>query len=205
MSYTPTTDFLALLRQTSGGVRTSRMPGLDFVLEALARLGLINVSVGQTAPTSNQVQTAWFKPALPSWTAEGNLFLWNVATTEYELATPALWIAFLAPIVSGYVFQSIGASGMSVNAGTSLCAIRRAAPNATALLLPPLAGQFASGRKLQIVDFSTNVTNHAITLTTSDGATVMQQASFTLLSTGAQLAGVMLTPSPDLNAWVITP
>lgn len=205
MSYTPTTDFLSLLRQTSGGVRFERMPGLDFILAGLQRLGFVNVSIGQTAPTANQPSTAWFRPSVPSWVAEGTLFLWNAALGAYEPATPALWGAFLAPIFSGASFQSVAISAAVVTAGTSLLAIQRTAPAATALTLPSLSAQALSGNKLQIVDFSTSVANHAITLTTPDGATIMQEGSWELLSTAVQLAGITLTPSVNLNAWVITP
>jgi hypothetical protein len=205
MSYTPTTDFLALLRQTSGGVRVESLPGLDFVIAALSRSGLFSVSIGQTAPTSNQISTAWFKPAQPSWSAEGALYLWNAATAQYEPATMALWLAFLAPGLGGYSFQNVAAAAATVIPGTSLLAVQRAAPVATALTLPTLASQFISTRKLQIVDFSTSVTLHAITLTTPDGATIMQRNSLRLQSTADSLASVMLTPSPDLNSWIIAP
>lgn len=101
MSYSPLTDFLALLRQTSGGVRSERMPGLDYVVAALARAGLISISVGQTAPTVNPATTVWFQPAVPSWTAEGAVFLWNAAVNSYQVATPTLWSSLIAgPFVS---------------------------------------------------------------------------------------------------------
>jgi hypothetical protein len=205
MSYTPTTDFVALLRQTSGGERFETLPGVDFVISALMRLGLITVSVGQTAPVSNQVSTAWFKPAQPSWSAEGNMYLWNAATSEYELATPALWAALLQPLTSGYSFQSVATGVATINPGVSLFAVQRVNPTATTLTLPNLAQQYASARKLQIVDFSTSVVNHAITLVTPDGSTIMQKASFRLQSTADSLVGVMLQPSPDLNSWIIAP
>lgn len=205
MSYTPAIDFLALLRQTSSGVRFDRMPGLDFTVAALARAGLLNLSIGQTAPAVNQATTAWFKPSSPSWVAEGALYLWNDVTAEYEFATPALWASIFAPIISGYSFQSVANPSQSIVAGTSLLAIQRAGPSATALVLPNLAAQWQIGRKLQIVDFSSGVTAHTITLTTPDGSTIMQKASWQLLSSADQLAGVMLQPSPDLNSWVIAP
>jgi len=204
VSYTPSTDFVALMRQTPGGARTVEIPGLDVVVSALARAGLINLSVGQTAPTSNQSTTAWFKPAIPSWSAEGVLFLWNSTNGDYEVATPALWAQIFAA-TSSYLFQSVAGSSGIINGGTSLLAIQRNGPAATALTLPNLITQFMSGRRLQIVDFSTSVTLHTITLTTPDGATIMRGSSFTLLSTPDQLAGVMLQPSPDLNSWVIAP
>jgi hypothetical protein len=206
MSYNPTTDFLALLRSTTGGVRTEQMPGLDFVVAALQRVGFLNnLVIGQTAPVVNQAATPWFQPAVPSWTGEGVLFLWNVATATYQPATSALWAQFLFPAVSGYAFQETNLGAATIAPGTSLFAIARAAPAATAIQLPVLAAQFATGKKLQIVDFSTAIVNHDITLSVPDTATIMQQATWQLLSTADQLAGVMLTPSPDLNSWVITP
>jgi microcystin-dependent protein len=96
MAYDFTTDFLALLRSTGGGVRTERMPGLDYVISALGRSALFAVSVGQVAPTVNQATTVWFKPAIPSWSAEGVIFLWNPTVPAYQVATPALWSLLLS-------------------------------------------------------------------------------------------------------------
>lgn len=110
MAYNPVTDFLALLRQTSGGMRTERVPGLDYVLAAMARAGFFQLSVGQTAPTSNQASTVWLQPALQSWTTEGTVFLWNPGTLVYEPATPALWAALLAA-QSVRVVQDVSAPG----------------------------------------------------------------------------------------------
>jgi hypothetical protein len=205
MSYSPATDFLALLRNVGGLERSGSIPGLDWFVEALARAGFITLSVGQSAPIANQASTAWFQPAVPSWSAEGQLFLWNATLAVYQPATPALWQSYFLPLISGYSFQSVTTGAAAIIAGTSLCAIQRASPAATALTLPTLASQFASGKKLQIVDFSTAVTNHTITLSVPDSATIMRQATFQLLSTAVQLSGVMLQPSPDLNAWVIAP
>jgi hypothetical protein len=208
MSYNPLTDFVALLRSTGGGVRTEQMPGLDFVVVALSRAGFITLAVQATAPISNQAATAWFQPASPSWSAEGILYLWNPAISAYQPATPALWEQYFLPLISGYAFQSINGTGQAVVAGTSLAAVQRAAPSTTAVTLPTLANQFASGKKLQIVDFSTAVTNHVITLSVPEivsPPTVMGQATLQMLSTAVQLAGVMLQPSPDLNAWVVAP
>lgn len=95
MAYDPSTDFAALLRQTSGGMRQARMPQLDLMLYTLSAAGLFHMQVGQTAPTANQTTTAWFKPATQSWATQGALFLWNAATAEYEPATPKLFFALL--------------------------------------------------------------------------------------------------------------
>jgi hypothetical protein len=112
------------------------------------------------------------------------------------------------PIASGYLFQSITGTVQSVVGGTSLAAVQRVSPATTAITLPTLASQFASGKKLQIVDFSTAITNHVITLSVPEVVsppTIMGQATLQMLSTAVQLGGVMLQPSPDLNAWVIAP
>lgn len=210
MSYNPITDFLGLLRITGGGVRSERMPGLDFVVAALARAGLITLYVGQTAPTANQASTAWFVPASPSWTAEGALFLWNAINNDYEPATPALWTALLSLVLSGYSFQSVAAPANNISVGTTVLAVQRGngnAPTATSLVLPSLGAQWAKNPtgKLQIVDFSTDIVQHTITVSTADGSTIMQRPNFLLYSTPDQLAGVMLQPVPELNSWIIAP
>lgn len=203
MTYSPVSDFLALARGTPAGEVIARMPGLDYVVAAMARAGLFNLSVGQTAPTVNQTTTAWIKPSLPSWVAEGTVYLWNATVAQYQVATPALWANLLAP--GGYLFQAAVNASTNINSGTSLLAVQRAAPAATALILPNLTSQWLTGRPLKIVDWSTAVTAHVIALTTADGSTIMRRPSWTLLSTADQLAGVMLHPSPDLNGWVIAP
>lgn len=203
MAYNPTTDFIALLRQSAGVAEFARMPGLDYVVDALARAGLFRLSIGQTAPTVNQSTTAWLRPSEPSWVAEGTLFLWDAAIGAYAVASPALWAGLLSP--GGYAFQKVTAGTDAVIAGTTVLAVQRAAPAATGLVLPNLTTQFRTGRVLKVVDWSTTVTAHVITLTTPDGATIMRQASWQLLSSAAQLAGIMLTPVPDLNGWIIAP
>lgn len=95
MSYSYITDFLGLLRSTSGGERAVRAPTLDVVLTSLARAGLFRLAVQTTAPVVNQPTMAWFRPAQQPWAAEGSLFLWNPATAQYEPATPALFLLLL--------------------------------------------------------------------------------------------------------------
>lgn len=202
MAYAPTTDFLALLRQTSGGIRTESMPGLDYVVAALARAGMFQLSVGQTPPTVNQPITAWLKPSVPSWVAEGMLFLWSAADNQYETATPALWDALLIG-VSGFAFQSAPSPANIINAGTSMLAVQRAAPAVTSLTLPPLLLQ--GTKPIQIVDWSTAVANHVINIGTSDTSSIMKLPAWQLLSNAAQLAGVTLYPVSQLNGWIIAP
>lgn len=111
MSYSAVTDFLALLRNFDGGVRTERMPGLDFLVAALARAGIIYLSVSDTAPTANQTLTAWFRTASPSWVAEGTLFLWDANAAAYVPATPALWSSYLIGSSSAPVVQDVLIAG----------------------------------------------------------------------------------------------
>lgn len=203
MAYNPLTDFLALIRNGSGGAAMAEMPGLDYVVAAMARAGLIALSVGQTAPTTNQQTTVWLKPSLPSWVAEGTVFLWSATAGAYAPATPTLWANLMAP--GGYSFQSAPAASNAIAAGASLVAVQRVAPVATALVLPSLLGQWQTGRPLRIVDWSTSVTNHALAILPSDSSTIMKQPLWDLLSTPDQLAGITLYPSPDLNGWIIAP
>lgn len=115
--------------------------------------------------------------------------------------TSSLWVATQGSAGTGTrPFQSVTTSSAIINPTTSLVAIQRAAPSATSLVLPALASQ---NQQLRIVDFSTGVTAHAITLTTPDGATIMQQTSWVLNSNASQLAIATLFPSLDLNSWVL--
>lgn len=203
MSYNPVTDFMALFRETSGEASLLKMPGLDYAVSAMARAGMFRLSVGQNEPTTNVETTVWLKPSVPSWVAEGTVYLWDASTAAYAVATPPLWNNLLAP--SGYSFQSVSTVTGIIRAGASLVAVERVAPAVTALVFPPLLDQWETGRPLRIVDWSTNVVNHSIGLTTPDGTTIMRQPGFTLTSNPYQLAGVTFYPSPDLNGWVIAP
>lgn len=202
MSYSAITDFIGLLRQTSGGVRAVRMPGLDYLVAGLARANMFLLWTGSTAPITNQAITVWFLPASPSTVAEGAVFLWNAATATYLPATPALWAALFGGS-SGAVFQGVTTGAAAVGAATTLLGIERANPATTVLTLPSVAVH--SGKALQIVDWSSAVANHAITLTPNGAETIMRLPSFELLSTPDQLAGATLYPSIDLNGWVIAP
>lgn len=205
MSYNPTTDFPGMLRLVGSSLRSERVPGLNFVVDALSRMGFVSLFVGQTAPTVNQASTVWFQPAQPSWGAEGTVWLWNAVANAYQVATPALWSILLNGSVLGYSFQSLPNANNVIGNAVSLAAVQRVAPAATSVVLPNLAIYHATGLKLQVVDFSTGVVNHIITLTTPDGATIMQRAAWELGSNAAQLSGVTLTASPELNSWVIAP
>lgn len=203
MAYSSTTDFLALLRNSGGVARLEQIPGLDYVVAAMARAGMFRVYVGQSAPTVNQATTVWLQTSLPSWVAEGVVFLWNAATQAYVTATPELWNLFLSGLSVGYSFQSVNGALDTVDDGVSLLAIQRAVPAATTIILPTVASR--NGKRLQIADWSTGVVNHIVTLGPNGAETIMQRAAWQLYSTADQLAGISLQPSTDLNGWVIAP
>jgi hypothetical protein len=93
--YNPSTDFSALWRNIAGVVSKVEMPTLDLVVSALTRAGLITLAVSATAPTTSQQTTAWLQTAVPSNSAEGQLFLWNSTTDTYQPATAALFLDLL--------------------------------------------------------------------------------------------------------------
>jgi hypothetical protein len=95
VTYDPSTDFLGLWRQIANGVEKLEMPGLDWWVLAMGRAGLINVVFSEVAPTVNQSTTAWFKPAVPSYAAEGGLYLWDARLGQYVPATPELFFMYL--------------------------------------------------------------------------------------------------------------
>jgi hypothetical protein len=95
MVYTPSTDFVGLWRSIAGGVEKAEMPGLDFIVAGLDRAGLVEVAFSATPPVTNQAATAWFQTAVPSWAAEGALYLWDSSLLTYVPATPDLFSKYL--------------------------------------------------------------------------------------------------------------
>lgn len=208
MSYAPATDFLALVRKTSGGARVGQMPGLDYVISALSRADMFKLWTGQAAPIADQDTTVWLRPAFPSsWAAEGVVYLWNVGANEYQFATPALWGAFLlriaGPLIPAYELQIVTDPTDTIDDGTTIAVVNRDAPVTTTLALPTVASR--NGQPLRVADFSTNVTEHGITLDAAGADTIMRLGTYTLFSNTVQLSGVTLYPVAELNGWIIAP
>lgn len=90
-----------------------------------------------------------------------------------------------------------------VAAGTAAVAIQRVAPATTALSLPSVTAQ--DGVPLSIIDWSTSVTDHTITLTPDGAETIMRAATLSIYSNAASLASLTLYPSTVLNGWYIAP
>lgn len=82
-------------------------------------------------------------------------------------------------------------------------AIERSAPTATAGTLPTVASR--NGRPVSVVDWSTSISSHIITLTPNGAETIMRESTWTLASNGTDRASVTLWPSTTLNGWYIKP
>lgn len=115
-----------------------------------------------------------------------------------------------ATTANGVVTISIGAGEPTIVNGdatiaplTVAIAIVRNNPAATALQLPDLALQ--QGVPLSIIDWSTNVVNHTITLTPFGAQTIMRQPTWPILSNAVQLGSLTLYPSTALNGWFLAP
>lgn len=99
---------------------------------------------------------------------------------------------------------SVGSTAtINVAAGTAAVAIQRASPTATTVTLPTVVSQ--DGVPLSIIDWSSAVTNHTITITPNGTETIMQAATWLLYSNAAQLGSLTLYPSTTLNGWYIAP
>jgi len=138
MPYNPSTDLVGLWRAASGGVEKAQMPGLDFVVAALGRAGLMRIVTSQTAPTTNQSTTAWFQPANPSYASEGSLFLWDPSLNMYVPATPEL---FHSGDSSG------GGDGGGGSGGTGMVIISGTAPSN-----PATGAEWWDGSVLRVFD-----------------------------------------------------
>lgn len=188
MSYNPVIDFLALIRRTSNGARVAEIPGLDFTLAALARAGMFSLSVGQTEPASNQATTLWLRPASQSWTAEGTVFLWNPATLEYEVATPALWAVLFTTSLPNNL-QDVNVAGpVAVLPHTDI--VRVLNVGAPVTLVMPLSADKVGG---VLISNWANGAN-SITIQTQGGEVFPGGAATWTLA--AEAASVFLRPVP---------
>lgn len=194
MSYTATTDFLELLRQTPGGVRALRMPGMDYVVAALARAELFSVQIGPTAPVTNQSTTVWFKPApAGSWVQEGAVFLYNVGTGEYEPASPVLWSSLLlASALPASQVQDITDPGpANILVGAGIVRVNQIVSAPITLIVPPSAAKIGS---VLVSDWKGDAGANAITLNLS-GADKFP-GSLTTWTISNDTGSVFLRPVP---------
>jgi microcystin-dependent protein len=171
VAYNSATDFLALLRNVTGSVEIEQMPGLDYVVAALARAGFITVSIGQTPPLVNQPTTVWFQPQQPSWNGEGQLNIWNPAVGAYQNATPALWALLLSGATPSGVLPLMDAT--PAETGVSLAFARADHVHPTDTTRAPIASPIFIGEPQAPTptagDNSTNIATTAFVDTATIG------------------------------------
>lgn len=102
------------------------------------------------------------------------------------------------------VLQTVTSASDTISASTSLLAIQRNAPSTTALALPSVL-DVIDGHRISILDWSTAVTDHVITLTPAGSETVMKAATWPMYSNAAQLSSLTLRANRTLNGWYIAP
>lgn len=193
MAYNPATDFLGLLRSTGGGVRSARMPGLDFVIEAFIRAGFVSVSVGQTPPIVNQSSTVWFKPAVPSFNGEGQVNLFNPTAGAYQPATPALWALLLTVSTPAPHVTPLTNPGPYTALLTDQVLLVKQAVGAPITINVDWS---ARTTPLRIVDGKGDAAAHPITITPAAGQTQLALLNFSYVIDGNG-GSITLTPLPD--------
>ena len=118
-------------------------------------------------------------------------------------------VAVAVAVLIDPVRQAVTTSNDTIASATDLAYVNRAAPSTTGLTLPDASAR--SGRPLAIVDYSSSVTDHTITLTPfSVGQKIMRQATWPINSNSVSLGSVTLLPivDPDNSAnyvWIIAP
>jgi hypothetical protein len=200
MVFNPATDFLGLWRNIAGVVSKVEMPGLDYVVAALARTGVINLSVSATAPVANQSTTAWLQTAVPSNSAEGVLFLWNPAASAYAPATAALLLDMLQASAgqNGVSWwTSIGGPPINTIGNNGDFAIRTDAPNG--VYGPKVLGAWPTTPIPGTADVLTS-TSLDNTFGTAEGDLIYRDAAvWKALGIGA--VNTILTPVAGIPAW----
>lgn len=99
--------------------------------------------------------------------------------------------------------QVTGASS-TISATAGSVAIVRTGPTATALALPSVSTR--NGAPLPIFDWSSAIIgDHTITITPNGSEKIMLGATYIMISTSSQLAGLTLYPSTTLSGWFIAP
>lgn len=117
------------------------------------------------------------------------------------ISSSALGTAYLSMLLREPRLVTTGSD--SVGATDMALAVSRAAPSTTAISLPAVASR--NKVPARIIDWSTAVTDHTITLTPNGAETIMGQATWPLFSNSASLASITLYPSTVLSGWYVAP
>jgi hypothetical protein len=193
MSYSPNTDFLALLRTTGGGSRFLRMPGLDYVVQAMARANMFTTWVGQTPPVVNVETTVWVKPAFPNaWAAEASIFIYNTVAGEFQPATPALWSAILGGGSTSQIVQTVTTPGpVNILVNANIVLVNQAVSAPITLIMPESA--FKTGEVL-VSDWKGDASANNITVQMS--GTNKLPGNNTSWTISADCGSIMFRPVP---------
>jgi hypothetical protein len=105
---------------------------------------------------------------------------------------------------SADTLQIVTASSDTIAATTTLLAVERTAPATTALALPSVF-DVDDGWGLHIIDWSTSVTDHTMTLTPIGTETIMKATTWSIYSNASQLGSLTLRANQSLNGWYIAP
>lgn len=104
------------------------------------------------------------------------------------------------------IIQTVTGASATIDKDTELVVIDRNAPVATTLNIFDL---MLADSLLGILDWSSNITEHTITLVPAGGQTIMKFATFPIVSTGNggattfSRASVILTPIKSLLTWMV--
>lgn len=99
--------------------------------------------------------------------------------------------------------SAAGGGTINVTAGTAALAVTGTGLTTTSVNLPTVAAQ--DGVPIRIIDWSTSITEHAITITPNGAETIMNAADWTIYSNSSQAASLSLYPSTTLSGWYIAP
>lgn len=136
----------------------------------------------------------------------GGIYTFSLDINAVEDSLLPLLIASLAAefVLINDVKQVVTASSGTIADDTTLLSVERAAPSTTALALPSVL-DVIDGHRISIIDWSTSVTDHAITLTADGSETIMKAATWPIYSNAAQLGSLSIRANQALNGWYIAP
>lgn len=192
---------MPLFSSSNPGIRVRVLP--KFPSQVLGSNGItVTKSNGIYTISWSQAGFAELSPPISS-TDFDNLLLtvYNEDTgTTRNISIETLFTGITADIDDPRIVTT---SPVTVTSTDRVIVISRAAPTATTITLPSATSR--GGLPLSIVDYSTAVTEHTITITPNGTDKIMQQTTWGLISTSASLASMTLYPSTTLAGWFTAP
>lgn len=165
-----------------------QLGGQHYIIANTGSLQLLNVvdSNGVAVVTIGPNETALFA---------SSPFLWRYLMGS---STGAAYVSGMLrePRVTALASDTVGSTDVTI-------AIVKAAPTATGIQLPTVASR--NGIPVRIVDWSTAVVEHTITITPAGAETIMRQATWPIVSNTVSLASITLYPSTTLGGWMVLP